>query len=120
MLRRPNDALIAFEKCCQIRKQVLGETDYFTELARREIAVCQYSISMDMRAKKILKRFIDLIEGGSFVTEADTEQLQILEAKTLCILLMDLSDMSDPEEYKYYLKIYDAFARNTNTWASQQ
>ena len=105
-LGRPNDALIAFEKCCQIRKQVLGETDYFTELARREIAVCQYSISNGHEGKEDLKRFIDLIEGGSFVTEADTEQLQILEAKTLCILLMDLSDMSDPEEYKYYLKIY--------------
>lgn len=105
-LGRTGDALDSFKKCYQIRKKELGEANYYTELARREIAICQFSLSNGNEGKEELKRFIDLIESGAFVNESDPEQLQILEAKTLCAFLMDLSDMSDPEEYKYYLEIY--------------
>ena len=70
----------------------MEETNYYTELVRREIAICQFSLSNGHEGKEDLKRFIDLIESGAFVNESDLEQLQILEAKTLCVFLMDLSD----------------------------
>ena len=105
-LGRTGDALDSFKKCYQIRKNELEETNYYTELVRREIAICQFSLSNGHEGKEDLKRFIDLIESGAFVNESDLEQLQILEAKTLCVFLMDLSDMSNPEEYMHYLKIY--------------
>lgn len=110
-VERSKDALHAFEKCYQIRRLLLGETNYYTEVARREFAICKFSISKGNEGKNDLKRFVDRIEAGSFVNELDDEQLQILEAKTLCAMLLDLSDISDPKEYKRYLKIYECLCQ---------
>jgi tetratricopeptide (TPR) repeat protein len=99
-------ALHAYEKCFQIRKAILGETDYYTEVTRRERAICKFSLTKGHEGREDLKRFVDRIEEGFFINDIDHEQLQILEAKTLCTLLMDLSEISNPDEYKKYLKIY--------------
>lgn len=105
-LDRTEDALHVFEKCFQIRKTILGETNYYTEVTRRELAICKLSLTKGHEGREDLKRFVDRIEAGAFVDDVDHEQLQILEAKTLCIMLMDLSEISNPDEYKKYLKIY--------------
>lgn len=105
-LDRTEDALHAYEKCFQIRKAILGETDYYTEVTRRERAICKFSLTKGHEGREDLKRFVDRIEEGFFINDIDHEQLQILEAKTLCTLLMDLSEISNPDEYKKYLKIY--------------
>ena len=105
-LERPEDALRALDKCYLIRKQILGETSYYTALARRETALCKFVLSKKREGKEDLKYFVDQIEAGFFSNEADLEQLQIVEAKTLYLLLENSSDIPDPDEYKKYLKIY--------------
>lgn len=105
-LERVEDALHTFEKCFQIRKNILGETDYYTEVARREWAICKFSLTKGHEGREELKQFVDRIEAGDFADDIDHGQLQILEAKTLCTMLMEVSDISNPDEYKKYLKIY--------------
>lgn len=105
-LGRVDHALCSLEKCFLIRKEVLGESNFYTAVARREVSICKYSLSKGHEGKENLKLFIDQIEAGLFSDEIDKEQLEILEAKTLCVFLMNLSDISNPDEYKRYLKKY--------------
>lgn len=105
-LERVDHALRSLEKCYSIRKEVLGESSFYTAVVRREVAVCKYSLSKGHEGKEDLKLFIDQIEAGLFNDEIAQEQLEILEAKTLCAYLMNLSDISNPDEYKRYLKKY--------------
>ena len=105
-LERVDPALHALEKCYQIRREILGESNFYTAVARREVAVCKYSLSKGHEGKEDLKDFVDQIESGLFNDETEREQIEILEAKTLCILLMNLSEIRYPDEYKRYLKIY--------------
>lgn len=99
-------ALHVLEKCFLIRKEVLGESNFYTAIARREVAVCKYSLSKGHEGKEDLKQFIDQIEAGLFHDEIESTQLEILEAKTLCVFLMNISDIRYPDEYKRYLKKY--------------
>lgn len=105
-LERVDHALRSLEKCYSIRREVLGESSFYTAVVRREVAVCKYSLSKGHEGKEELKLFIDQIEAGLFNDEIEQEQLEILEAKTLCAYLMNLSDISNPDEYKRYLKKY--------------
>lgn len=59
----------------------MGETDYYTEIARRERAICKFSLTKGHEGRDDLKRFVDRIEAGSFINDIDHEQLQILEEK---------------------------------------
>lgn len=99
-------ALFVLEKCFQIRQDVLGESSFYTAVARREAAICKYTLSKGNEGKDDLKQFIDQIEAGLFHNEIVSSQLDILEAKTLCVFLMNLSDIRYPDEYKRYLKKY--------------
>lgn len=105
-LGRVDHALRSLEKCFLIRKEVLGESSFYTAVALREVSVCKYSLSKGHEGKEDLKLFIDQIEAGLFNDEIEREQLEILEAKTLCAFLMNLSHISNPDEYKRYLKKY--------------
>lgn len=99
-------ALSALEKCFLIRQDVLGESSFYTAVARREAAICKYTLSKGNEGKDDLKLFIDQIETGLFHNEIESSQLDVLEAKTLCVFLMNLSDIRYPDEYKRYLKKY--------------
>lgn len=76
-LDRTEYALHTYEKCFQIRKVILGETDYYTEVTRRELAICKFSLTKGHEGREILKRFVDWIKGDSFINDIDHEQLQI-------------------------------------------
>ncbi|OUO76752.1 hypothetical protein B5F53_16005 [Blautia sp. An249] len=101
------DCLYAFEKCYQIRRKILGDNNYYTEVARREIAYCKFKLTDGSEGRADLKRFVDQSEAGFFNSEVDETQLQIQEARILYTLLRDFTDISDPVEYKKYLKIYE-------------
>ncbi|MDO4294577.1 MAG: CHAT domain-containing protein [bacterium] len=106
-MERMNDALCAFEKCHQIRKNILGDTNYYTELALREISLCKFILSNGRDGENVLKRFIKLIESGVFNGIEDEEQLQIMEAKTLYMVLSNSHNRVETEEYISYLKLYE-------------
>ncbi len=83
-----------FEQCFQIRKNCLGEENYYTELARQGTAICEFSYTNGREGRADLLHFVDRIESGDFEDQENPEQLQIFELKTLCIALMGMSDHS--------------------------
>ena len=106
-LGRAEDAMHAFEQCFQIRKNSLGEENYYTELAKRGRAICEFSCSRGRKGREELLHFVDRIESGDFEEQENPEQLQIFEVKTLCLALMEMSDHSSNQEvYRRYLELY--------------
>ena len=106
-LGRAEDAMHAFERCFQIRKNSLGEENYYTELAKRGRAICEFSCSRGRKGREELLHFVDRIESGDFEEQENPEQLQIFEVKTLCLALMEMSDHSSNQEvYRRYLELY--------------
>ena len=106
-LGRAEDAMHAFEQCLQIRKNSLGEENYYTELAKRGRAICEFSCSRGRKGREELLHFVDRIESGDFKEQENPEQLQIFEVKTLCLALMEMSDHSSNQEaYRRYLELY--------------
>lgn len=101
-----------FEQCFQIRKNCLGEENYYTELARRGRAICEFSYTNGREGRADLLHFVDRIESGDFEDQENPEQLQIFELKTLCIALMGMSDhSSDQNVYRRYLELYIQLCR---------
>ena len=106
-LERIEDAIHAFEYCFQIRKNSLGEGNYYTELVRRERAVCEFSFSKGRKGREDLLHFVDWIESENFEDKQTSEQLEIFEMKTLCLALIGISDHSRKAgEEKKYLELY--------------
>lgn len=106
-LMRVEDCLYEFEKCYQIRRNILGDNNYYTEVVRSEIAYCKFKLTNGRVGRDDFKRFVDQIEAGFFNTEVGETQLKIQEARILYTLLRDFTDIPDPGEYKKYLKIYE-------------
>ena len=73
---------------------------------QQAVILCKFTLSKGNEGKDDLKQFIDQIEAGLFHNEIASSQLDVLEAKTLCVFLMNLSDIRYPDEYKRYLKKY--------------
>lgn len=114
-LNDPTAAAPVFEKCYQIRKVLFGDLKWFTAVARREYAICVFATSKGHNGKEELQNFVDNIEAGLFDQDVDKQQLQIIEAKTLYPMLMDLSDIDNPDEFKKYLKIYGRLCKTYGT-----
>lgn len=111
-LGRAEDAMHVFEQCFQIRKNCLGEENYYTELARRGRAICEFSCTNGREGRADLLHFVDRIESGDFEDQENPEQLQIFELKTLCIALMGMSDHSSNQNaYRRYLELYIQLCR---------
>lgn len=52
-LGRAEDAMHAFERCFQIRKNSLGEENYYTELGKAgERAICDFLVQEDAKEEK--------------------------------------------------------------------
>ena len=60
-----------------VEKNSLGEENYYTELAKRGRAICEFSCSRGRKGREELLHFVDRIESGEFEEQENPEQLQI-------------------------------------------
>lgn len=100
------EAIANFEKCYTIRNDVSGEDDWYTVIARREYNVLLYSSSRGESEFKFLLKFVNDIENGKF-NEIDKSQLEIIEGKTLYILLLGKAETNELCEFESLIKTFE-------------
>lgn len=100
------EAIANFEKCYTIRKDVSGEDDWYTVIARREYNVLLYSSYRGESEFNFLLKFVNDIENGKF-NVIDKKQLEIIEGKTLYILLLGKADTNELGEFESLIKKFE-------------
>ncbi|MCD7823339.1 MAG: CHAT domain-containing protein [Oscillospiraceae bacterium] len=104
-------SLELYERCYEIRKSVLGEDNWFTTLAKIEIAIESYLSTHSEKDRKFLVSFVDRIESGYYDFADDyIVHAKIFEGRTLYFLLHDLNQIDDFEEYRRLLSLLEPIA----------
>lgn len=103
------EALKYYEKCYRCRKRVYGENTWLTDAAKREVNRISYIMTKSKKNRESLITFIDNVECGNYDTEVnDKKTLEIIEGRTLYLVLREFSHIDDPERFDKYLKIYQS------------
>lgn len=105
-LEKNSEAAIFFEKCYKIRKELSGENDWYTAMARREYSILSYVASHGKHEKDFLYKFINNIESNVY-QGVEEVSLRIIEGKTLYTILIKQAEIVDLELYDTYLRIYE-------------
>lgn len=107
------EAKSCFCKCYHIRRNICGEGNWFTDIARREYSLCEWNLSEGKSGRKELVEFIKNIEEGVY-KDVDEEILSIIEGKTLYVILSRQNDIKKSEEYENNLGIYEKICEKYN------
>lgn len=112
-LEKNSEAAIFFEKCYKIRKELSGEDDWYTAIARREYSILSYAASHGKHDKDFLYRFINNIENNMY-QGVEESSLRIIEGKTLYSILIGQAEIIDLKLYDTYLRIYEKICDEYN------
>lgn len=103
---RLHEATGVFERCYKTRAELFGEEAWITEVSKREFFFCQFQISLGQTGKEGLIRFVQNAEDGKF-SNVDYDSLRIVEGKTLYVLLITQTAITDLDTYDNLLEIYE-------------
>lgn len=99
-------AAIFLKKSYEIRRMLYGEDNWLTAISNREYNYILFTTSKNEDSLKNLLQFIDNIDMGLY-HYIDREILDMVEGKTLAIILMSTILSNDFADYEWYLCRYE-------------
>lgn len=109
----------AFRNCYRIRRELYGENNWYTAIAKREYCVLSLILNSDEQDScEFLVRFISLIEEGGF-QDVDFHTLKIIEGKTLYIVLLHKLNHNEFSSYEFLAQKYMKICETFNLFSSE-
>ncbi len=106
-LKRPAEAAEKFDRCWRIRRALDGDADWYTVLARREALLQTYADDRSPSARAALIAAAHQLRQTSF-PDVPPESAELVEAKTLFLILMPQSAAEADPSYLEELRRYEA------------
>ncbi len=102
----PKASMEAFYSCYQVRKELYGEDDWYTQFAKRNYALKSIVLKsrMDDEERSIFEHFVDCCINGLFDSVTDKEVLLQIEGESLyalCHSKLSSRDLNYNEIMKY-------------------
>lgn len=95
-----------FERCYELRREIYGELNWYTALAKRESAFLRFFHERSTDAYDTLIEFVDHVELGTYAS-ADENTAKVIQGKTLNLILNLQSEWKNLTVHDKYLRIYE-------------
>ncbi|MBR5800859.1 MAG: CHAT domain-containing protein [Lachnospiraceae bacterium] len=104
-----------YDECYIVRRELYGKDNWYTVLARREYIILSLWKEPDLVNEKLrfIEGFINKIEEGGF-PEVKEEILEIIEGKTIYVLLLFCTDKNNFLDLFHYIEIYEHICKRYN------
>ncbi|MCD7784746.1 MAG: CHAT domain-containing protein [Oscillospiraceae bacterium] len=107
-VREDYDAAVElYKRCYEIRKELYGEYNWYTLLPKRDVSALSYLFTHNEEDYEFLVTFVNSIENDVYDFSEDYfDTAKVIEGKTLYVLLSNLNQIDDLDEYRYLLTLY--------------
>lgn len=99
-------AITIFHRCYILREKLYGALNWFTVISKREYNFCLWIVKKDKNAFQNLKAFIKDTKKENYSSISE-EVIDEIKGKTLYVLLYEMVNAQDLEDFEYYLNLYE-------------